>query len=1116
MRCRVCQHESPPAVKFCGECGTRLEPPCPACGASNPATNKFCQECGGSLGAARVSKFDSPEAYTPEHLASKILTFKGTLEDERKQITVLFADLKGSMELLADRDPEEARRLLDPVLSLLMDAVHRYEGTVNQVMGDGIMALFGAPVAHEDHAVRAGYAALKMQEAIGAYSEELRRRFGVSAQIRVGLNSGEVVVRGIGNDLRMDYSAVGQTTHLAARMEQLASPGSILVTEAFVRLTEGYLHVKPHGLTTVKGVAEAVDVFELTDAEPTHARFQSAARGLTRFVGRQDEFNELTKALERAGSGHGRAVAVIGEPGVGKSRLFYEFVDSSRTGGWRILETGSVSFSKAQAYQPLRELLREFFRIAGHDQPEEARRKIDARWQALEPVLQPFLPAILALLDLPVEDIAWHALEPAQRRQRMLDGAKGLLLRQSRVEPLLLVFENLHWIDPETQAFLDSLVDSLPTARILLLVNYRPEYQHGWGGKSYYGQLRLDPLPPDTAVELLEALLGDDPGLRSLKEMLVARTEGNPFFLEESIRTLVETKVLVGERGARRLGRSLDAIQVPATVQAILAARIDRLPPEVKRLLQCAAVIGKEVSYPLLSAITGLPEGELGRSLAHLQTGEFLYETSLFPELEYTFKHALTLDVAYGGLLHERRRVLHAGIVEAIEELEAGRLATQLERLAYHALRGEVWDKALPYARQAGAKAMARSAYQEAVSWFDQSLHALDRLPERADLLEQAVDIRLDLRNSLLPLGEHRRILDRLGEAERLATELGDQRRLGIVSANRARELVLLGDPVPAAEAAERARSLAVALGNFTQEVAAVSVLGQARYAQGAYALGADILRGNVVALGGEHERARLGLAGLPSVTSRAFLVFCLAELGEFEEAEQRGDEAVRLSEAADHPYSLVHALFGVGHVRLRRGAFDRAVPVLERGLKICEERGLRFLMTRTVSTLGYAYALSGQVKRGLPLLGRAVEEAEIMHMGHCQALRLTWLAEGHLLAGDADQAAQLTERALGAAQAHGELGHAAWALRLAAELRAGEPGADPQAGVLYESALTLATDLGMRPLQAHCERGLGLWHRVRGETAAARGHLETSVRLFGALGAERWMAPTQEALTSL
>ena len=675
----------------------------------------------------------APLAYTPPYLVEKILTTRSALEGERKQVTVLFADLKGSTELIRDLDPEAAQTLLDPALQRMMDAVHRFEGTVNQVLGDGIMALFGAPVAHEDHAARACYAGLAMQAALRRYAEEVRRSHGLEMQMRVGLNSGEVVVRAIGNDLHMDYSAVGPTTHLAARMEQLATPGSIRLTAATLRLAEGLVQVNALGQFPVKGLPEPVEVFELVGASAVRRRLQAAAaRGLTRFVGRQQELAALQQALEQAGAGHGQIVAVVGEAGVGKSRLVYEFVHAHHTQGWSVLESASVSYGKATAYFPVIDLLKRYCHIDDHDETRTIRAKLTGQVVTLDAALQDVIPALLALLDALPDDSPFRQLDPAQRRQRTLTALKRVLLRESQVQPLLLVCEDLHWIDTETQALLDSLVESLPTAQLLLLVNYRPEYQHGWGSKTYYTQLRLDPLPPLSADAFLHALLGDDASLQPLTPLLIARTEGNPFFLEESVRTLVETGVLQGERGAYHLGHALQTIQVPATVQAVLAARIDRLPPEEKGLLQTAAVIGHEVPLPLLQAIADLPEEVLHRSLAHVQATELLYETRLFPECEYTFKHALTHEVAYGGLLQERRRALHARIVEALEALAGDRLAEQVERLAHHAVRGEVWDKALAYCRQAGEKTMARSAHREAVGYFEQALSALPHLPETA------------------------------------------------------------------------------------------------------------------------------------------------------------------------------------------------------------------------------------------------------------------------------------------------------------------------------------------------------------------------------------------------
>src|SRR5882724_4083577 len=634
MQCPRCQADNREGRRFCAECGASLALPCAACGFSNEPGEKFCGGCGlllTSVPRAPEPRLPSPQSYTPKHLAEKILTTKAALEGERKQVTVLFADLKGSMELLADSDPEEARKLLDPVLEHMMEAVHRYEGTVNQVMGDGIMALFGAPLAHEDHAVRACYAALRMQESVAQYAEEVFRSHGVPIQIRVGLNSGEVVVRAIGSDLHMDYTAVGQTTHLAARMEQMAIPGTILLAPATLQLAEGYVQVAARGPVAVKGLPDPVEIYALTGASALRSRLHAAAaRGLTRFVGRDVEIEQIRRALALAHDGRGQLVALVGEPGVGKSRLVYEFTHSHRTQDWLILEASSVSYGKATSYLPVIDLLKVYFKLHDRETHREMREKVTGKLLTLDRSLEPILSALLALLDVPVEDAQWQALDPAQRRQRTLDAVKHLLLRESQGQPVLVVFEDLHWIDAETQALLDGLVESLPTARLLLLVNYRPEYQHGWGRKTYYSQLRLDALPPQSAGELLNALLGDDPGLEPLKRLLVKR--GNPFFIEESIRTLVETQALAGERGAYRLTRPIQAIEVPATVQVILAARIDRLPAEDKRLLQTASVIGKDVPFVVLHAVAEAADDAVHQGLTHLQAAEFLYEARLFPD----------------------------------------------------------------------------------------------------------------------------------------------------------------------------------------------------------------------------------------------------------------------------------------------------------------------------------------------------------------------------------------------------------------------------------------------------------------------------------------------------
>ena len=753
MKCPLCRHDNPATARFCEQCAAALARVCASCGTALSVTARFCHACAHptAAGADEPARFRAPSAYTPTHLAERILTSGPALEGERKQVSVLFADLKGSMELLADRDPEEARALLDPVLDLMMEAVHRYEGTVNQVMGDGIMALFGAPLAHEDHAVRACYAALRLQAAAKRYAERVQRTAGVPIQVRVGVNSGEVVVRSIGSDLRMDYTAVGQTTHLAARMEQMAMSGSILITATTLSLAEGFVQTRSLGLVAVRGLADPVEVHELVGAGPVRTRFQAATtRGLTRFVGRAAETEALRRSLERAQAGHGQVVALVGEPGVGKSRLVHEFTRGQQTTSMLVLASGSSTHDRSTAYLPVIELLHSYFAI---DAREDARKSVEAvvgKVLSLDRTLEPALPALLALLELPGGDPQWETLDPPLRRHRTLDAIKRLLLRESRVQPLLLVLEDLHWTDAETQAVLDSLVESLPSVALMLLVTYRPEYAHAWAHRAGYTQLRVDPLPPESAERLLEALLGSEPGLRPLKTLLIERSEGTPFFLEESVRALVETGILGGVPGARHLARALSAVQVPATVQAILAARIDRLAPGDKRLLQAAAVIGRDVPFGLLRDVTAEDEDDLRASVGRLQAAALLHEAGLFPELEYTFTHALTHEVAYQSLLHERRRALHGRVVDAIEEAHGDRRAEHVERLAHHALRAERWHAAVPYLRQAGARAAARSATVEAVDCFTKGIEALTHLPDDGRRQRLELDLQIALGPALM------------------------------------------------------------------------------------------------------------------------------------------------------------------------------------------------------------------------------------------------------------------------------------------------------------------------------------------------------------------------------
>jgi tetratricopeptide (TPR) repeat protein len=777
------------------------------------------------------------------------------------------------------------------------------------------------------------------------------------------------------------------------------------------------------------------------------------------------------------------------------------------------LESASVSYGKATPYFPVIDLLRRYAHVEEHDDPRTIRAKITGQVLTLDEALQDAIPALLSLLDALPDDSPFLKLDPLERRQRTLTALKRVLLRESQVQPLLLVFEDLHWIDSETQALLDSLVESLPAARLLLLVNYRPEYQHGWGTKTYYTQVRLDPLPLVSAAELLQVLLGNDSGLVPLKQLLIARTEGNPFFLEESVRALVETGVLGGEWGAYRLDTALQTLQVPATVQAVLAARIDRLPPEEKRLLQTAAVIGNEVPLPLLQTIVELPEAALHRGLAHLQAAEFLYETRLFPEPDYTFKHALTHEVAYGSLLLERRRVLHACLVEALEGLAPERVAEQVERLTHHALRGEVWDKAVTYCQQAGARAHDRAAFREAVAAFEQALQALAHLPESSDTRVLALDLRLAVDLPLTALGEHGRRLALLGEAEILARALDDRARLGRVLVRMAAVLRVTGDHDGAIVVGRQALARAAALGDSALQVQASHTLGLVYHAIGDFGRAAELLRQNVEAA----DRA----SGTPTtalrIESRAWLARTLSALGAFAEGRRHGEEALRLATLEGRGDTPIIAHAWLGHLYLAQGDLEHAIRVFDQGLALCRASGHRTNLRGIAAGLGYVSALQGRLAEGRALLEEAISEGTRTGALQGQAYRVAWLSEVCRLAGRGEEAWQHARQALDLARQLKERGNEAHALH---QLGVVHAHADPlnaeQAETHYQQALALAEALGMRPLVAHCHFGLGTLYAKTSRPEQAHAELSTAIDLYRTMEMTFWLPQAEAALAQV
>jgi transcriptional regulator with AAA-type ATPase domain/tetratricopeptide (TPR) repeat protein len=815
----------------------------------------------------------------------------------------------------------------------------------------------------------------------------------------------------------------------------------------------------------------------------------SAGWKVTRFIGRTSELDALRQAASLAEQQHGQIVAIVGEAGVGKSRLAYEAVRQFH--GWLLLSAGGAPYARETSYAPLVELLKTFCHVQDVDSPSEVRERV-ARALPVAADAQSVQPPILDLLGvLPLDD-AFHKVDPIQRRRRTHDGVRQMLLAASVAEPVCLIIEDLHWIDAETQAVLDGLVNGLPGARVLLLVNYRPEYQHPWSSKSYYRQVGLNPLPVEGVGELLDALLGDDPGLVPLKRLLVE--QGNPFFLEETVRMLMETNVLTGERGRYALTHPVEAIEVAPTVQALLTARIDRLPPEDRHLMQVASVVGKDVPFTLLQAVADLPDEALRRGLGHLQTAEFLYETRLVPDPEYTFKHALTQQVAYDGLLAEQRCPLHAQVVAAIERTYPDRLAEHVEELAHHAVRGGLHEKAVGYFRQAGLRAMARAAYREAILHLEQALAALRRLPETRETTELTIDIRLDLRTALNPLGDQARMDELVREAEGLARRLGDQHRLGRIASFMAQQCLVTGDYDEAVRLGQEALAIARTRGDCSIEVVATTFLGVTYAARGAFKDAITFLERNV-ALEGDLRFERFGATGIQSAFSGAKLADVLAQLGRFDEAIVHAEAAVRIAEGADHPLTLSWALFYLGRAHLCRGDFLRATRALERGLDLCRTWQFAVGTPLFAATLGATYALAGRADEALPLIAGAVEEFRRRPSHSRPALILLCAGVTFLSAGRIDEAKSHAREALLLTRRLEARGSEAHGLCLAGDV-ASTGGAEDAPGY-YREALALADELGMRPLVAHCHLGLARLCRRAGDHARAREHLTTATTMY-------------------
>jgi class 3 adenylate cyclase/tetratricopeptide (TPR) repeat protein len=978
--------------------------------------------------------------------------------EERKTVTALFADIKGSMELMEELDPEEARALVDPALHLMIESANHYGGYIVQSTGDGIFALFGAPVAHEDHAHRALYAALRMQNEMRKYSARLREAGNPPLEIRIGVNTGEVVVRSIRTaGAHTEYTPIGHSMNLAARMQTLAPTGSIAVTETTQKLSAGYFEFKPLGPTRVKGVSEPITVYELVGLGELRTRLQiSAQRGLSRFVGRQQELEQLRRAFALAQSRRGQIVAVVAEAGVGKSRLFHEFKLLSQNETF-VMEAFSFSHGRASPYLPVIGLLKDYFRISDQDDERTQREKITGRVLALDRALEAVMPYLFALLGIQDPGSPLDEMDSAVRRQRTREAIKSLIHRESLDHTLLLIFEDLHWVDAETQSLLDLLGDSIGTASILMMINYRPEYDHRWSNKTYYTQLRLDPLGSQNAAEMLSELVGDAGELQNVKDLIVARTEGNPFFMEEMVRALFDQGVLT-RNGEVRVAKPLASIQIPPTVQGILAARIDQLAPAEKELLQTLAVIGKEFPFGLVRRVIQSTENELTRGLARLQLGEFIYEQPAFPESEYTFKHALTQEVAYNSVLIERRRELHERTAAALEELFAGKLDEQVDALAHHYSRSGNAAKAVGFLRRAAEQARARSAYDDAIGYVNEALRLLAELPESWERDRNEVALQ-GIRGLLLGatqgfaapelaecLNRGLLLCQRIGEGPEMFAVM-----FGLWKFNLARNR--LHD---AMKLAEKILNLSRLMNTKLAEAGAHSAFGATCLWRGEFSAAHQHLE-QANAIYDRDISRYLPMYQAMVVPSRAQASWALWMIGYPDQAHARAEEALAYAARLRSPFSTVFALMHAIALDHFRGDYSMIRTRAETMMQIAREQGFPYWSAVASVVIGRVLVGEGNHDAGIIQMRDAMTDLREAGGEQIYNYALSLLVESYLIGREPEKGLAAVAEAFKEIDTSGQHMHEAELWRLRGELLVLRDGAEAEAERSFHRALQVA-----------------------------------------------------------
>jgi class 3 adenylate cyclase/tetratricopeptide (TPR) repeat protein len=1122
MRCPGCQLDNREGAKFCKECGTKLERKCPSCGYPCKSDSLFCDECGYNFATPKAPlpvDYSRPESYTPKFLADKILNTRSAVEGERKVVTVLFADVANYTAIAEKRDPEEVHRIMDGCFKILMDGIHRYEGTINQFTGDGIMAIFGAPIAHENHAQRACYAALSIQRAIEDYGEKVRADSGLEFKMRFGINSGLVMVGAIGNDLRMDYTADGDTTNLASRLESIAKPGSVVVSESTYRLIKAYFRLEALGPVTLKGKEEPQNAYLLIDSTSVKTRFEEAvSKGLVRFVGRKNSMATLRSIWNRANEGLGQVMGIMGEPGVGKSRLMLEFKRSLAEDDIHFLEGRCLPHGDSIAYLPFLDILKAHFSIKEGQDDSDSTKNIKEKITFMDKKASPFMiSAFQQLLSLRIDDESWHPIEPKQKRYHMFETLKSLFIGMSEEKPLIIVVDDLQWMDRTSEEFLSYFIDSISQTPILLMLLYRPEYTHPWEKKSHYSKIGLGQLTRKSSVELISAVLEEGAVEDELEQLILRQSAGNPLFIEELIYSLLENHVIEKKNGRFVLVHRLDSINVPDTIHGIVAARIDKLDDTLKRIMQTASVIGHDFGYRILQTITGMGE-ELKSRLDKLQSLELIYEKKLFPELEYTFKHALIQEVAYSSLLLKRRMELHANIGLSLEFLYADRLDEFYEILAYHFSSGEHFAKAYQYLKLSGKKAESNFSHLEAFHFFEKALRTSDKLAKQDGADSEKLEIYNLMRRPIAMLGYPKDSLRILTEGVEIAKALGDQKSLSRFHNDISVLYTARGDSLSSIAHSEKSFHEAAKIEDIEIMAPLALPLCYAYVTSCKYDKLIDVsskMAELIERLGRESDSFNtifnlysflLGLCGMG-----------LGMRGDFRKAKMVSEKGLNHAIQFGHKMTLAFNELQYANLFVFQGDGQTPIPHCRNSIKYSEDIGWLTISSQAWTVLGYSHYLLGELDRAREFVSKGLKSQEDSGIEAMLSLHYWIFAMVLFGQGDLEDALQCAEKALELSIKNKERRYEGLSKIWIGKILGSKEKAQYREGEqLILEGYDILKELCVRPAMAQGHFHLGELYRNSGEDLKAVEEFRKAKAMFEEMEMDYWTAKAQEALKGL